>query len=400
MKRTLIDFFDQENLNNCIAHFFAHYDAAYYFYIEKSRNEKTERLFSSLKKFNREKAGVTPVFIPVSDRDYSVPRLLAKLASICEEAGPDSEVDIDLSGGNEFFLASAGAFVGGLKKSPDEGPRICMRKYDVPSGREIIRYPEDSPSGDRGCCCISVADQIFLHGAANLSRGLPLTDRRTTEKLWNSVRWFCRDWNRFCTDRQVISSKKDGGLTVCKEFSDSETEARLLRTAGRLSASGLTGLPYEKTIEEKRYIAFDTCLSRDEARLLFAKSGTLLELVSYYAALESRRFPDVKVGLEVDWDGKVEKKPDDPKNEIDVVMSAGLLPWFMSCKNTAVTTEALNEIGVVSAHYGGKFARKLMATSQVASEGQRKRAEDLGVLLIDGIARMTVPELAERIAGL
>ena len=81
-------------------------------------------------------------------------------------------------------------------------------------------------------------------------------------------------------------------------------------------------------------------------------------------------------------------------------MSDGLLPWFMSCKNTAVTTEALNEIGVVSAHYGGKFARKLMATTQVASEGQRKRAEDMGVMLIDGIARMTVPELAERIAGL
>ena len=41
-----------------------------------------------------------------------------------------------------------------------------------------------------------------------------------------------------------------------------------------------------------------------------------------------------------------------------------------------------------------------MATTQTASEGQRKRAEALNVLLIDGIARMTIPELAARLAGL
>ncbi|MBP5173459.1 MAG: hypothetical protein ILP01_00780 [Clostridia bacterium] len=398
MKRTLIDFFDTENLNNCIAHFFSHYDEAFYFYREQYRDEKTEKVFSSLKKFNISKAGISPVFIPVTEADYSVSWLIARLASICEEAGPDSEYDIDLSGGNELFLASAGIFVGGLK-STDGGPRISMRKYDVPSGREIIRYPDYSPSGDRGCCCISVADQIMLHGAECLSRGLPLTDRRTTEKLWDSVRWICRDWNRFCTDRQTVCSNKDGGLTVCKEYSDSETKARLIRIADRLSASGLTGRPYEKTIEEKKYIAFDTSLSRGEM-LLFEKSGTLLELVSYYAALESRRFPDVKVGLAVDWDGRVDRLPGEPKNEIDVVMSDGLLPWFMSCKNTAVTNEALYEIGVVSSHYGGRFARKLMATTQTASEGQRKRAEALNVLLIDGIARMTIPELAARLAGL
>ena len=79
------------------------------------------------------------------------------------------------------------------------------------------------------------------------------------------------------------------------------------------------------------------------------------------------------------------------RNEIDLILMRENLPILASCKNTVPQNEHLYEIMIMAKHYGGYFATPALFSSGRATESIRKRAKEMGIVLIDGI-RFKTPE--------
>ena len=144
-------------------------------------------------------------------------------------------------------------------------------------------------------------------------------------------------------------------------------------------------------VEGREYRVFSLDVP-EEAHLLYEKGGNLLE---YYCALAVERagvFRDCRVSVSLDWDGDQRKKPVDVRNEVDVMMTYGHIPVFVSCKNTRVENEYLYEIQTMARHYGGRYAKPVIVSNAENLPVVRKRAEEMGELLIDAIHKMTLDE--------
>ena len=73
------------------------------------------------------------------------------------------------------------------------------------------------------------------------------------------------------------------------------------------------------------------------------------------------------------------------------------LPILASCKNTFPQNEFLYEILTVSRHYGGFYSTPALFSSGIASPTVRERAKEMGIVLIDGIRKLSLTELTEKI---
>ncbi|MDO5479224.1 MAG: DUF1887 family CARF protein [Clostridia bacterium] len=152
------------------------------------------------------------------------------------------------------------------------------------------------------------------------------------------------------------------------------------------------------------YVSF--FYKNDSVRRLITKSGNVLELYGYMLIkeimAEDESFADdCDVGVFVDWDGVLSFGAE-TRNEIDIVVMKDFIPVFISCKNGEVYKEALYELDTLARRYGGKYARKIMFASYVSSDEDKKeyiklRAADMGIMLVDGIEKMTREEFKEKL---
>ena len=53
----------------------------------------------------------------------------------------------------------------------------------------------------------------------------------------------------------------------------------------------------------------------------------------------------------------------DVRHEVDVVVTHGHIPVFISCKNTRLENEHLYEIATMTRHYGGRYARAAIVSN-------------------------------------
>lgn len=74
--------------------------------------------------------------------------------------------------------------------------------------------------------------------------------------------------------------------------------------------------------------------------------GSVLELYTYKACLDSGIFHDVISSAVVRWDDVVGHSS--VSNEIDVMAARGVIPLFLSCKACDIKTEALNELATLA----------------------------------------------------
>ena len=95
---------------------------------------------------------------------------------------------------------------------------------------------------------------------------------------------------------------------------------------------------------------------------------------------------DCKVGVHLDWDGVIHEKPgEDVLNEIDVLSLKGYIPTFISCKSGRMDSHqslhALYELDTVARRFGGKYAKKVLVTSEKLRPMYVERAEEMGIVL-------------------
>ena len=109
--------------------------------------------------------------------------------------------------------------------------------------------------------------------------------------------------------------------------------------------------------------------------------GSVLELYTYKACIDTGIFNDVISSAVVRWDdvlghGSV-------SNEIDVMAARGVIPLFISCKACDIKTEALNELAILRDRFGGKGAKAAIVTTEPCNAAARHRAAQLGIAVID-----------------
>ena len=108
----------------------------------------------------------------------------------------------------------------------------------------------------------------------------------------------------------------------------------------------------------------------------------MLELQVWRACRAAGCFDDVVLSAVVNWQNE-QIKSDSVTNEIDVMAVQGIRPVLISCKTCE---EALNELTILRARFGGKFSRSILATSGMTAKTRapvRARAAKLGIELID-----------------
>ena len=122
--------------------------------------------------------------------------------------------------------------------------------------------------------------------------------------------------------------------------------------------------------------------------------GSVLELYSYKACIDSGIFGDVISSAVVRWDdilghGSV-------SNEIDVMATCGVVPLFISCKTSDIKTEALNELAILRDRFGGKGAKAAIITTEFCNAAARHRAAQLEIAVID-LEELKADQLSDRL---
>lgn len=136
-----------------------------------------------------------------------------------------------------------------------------------------------------------------------------------------------------------------------------------------------------ETESNKERISF--WITDEYSREMLITTGSWLEAFLYSIAKRSAIFSEVHQGLKIDWDGK--ETMYNVINEIDLVLMKNEVPIFVSCKMRDVTTPAVNELEVYTEEFAGKYAQKVIATTDRMTENcsMYHRCRELGIKIID-----------------
>ena len=132
-KRILIEFFDEENLNNCVSQMHYNYDKVYCLRSESQKSiYEIELTFNALKVFNTEKLNLEYRFVDV--KNDSTAEITERISEIVND---EDSFDIDITGGPEPFSYAAGVFV--REKKPGN---VRVHRFDFDKRVFRVMYPD------------------------------------------------------------------------------------------------------------------------------------------------------------------------------------------------------------------------------------------------------------------
>ena len=141
------------------------------------------------------------------------------------------------------------------------------------------------------------------------------------------------------------------------------------------------GLICDLDLEQEKQVRF--AFANEEACFFLRDIGSVLELYTYQACINTGIFQDVRLSAVVNWEGgKINSKS--VTNELDVVAVRGVMPIFISCKTSEIKTEALNELAILRDRFGSTVSRAIIVSSAgTVRSVTRHRAFELGIEVID-----------------
>ena len=387
--RTLVEFYDSEYLENVVALLCGDYTAVTYVYFRHA-NEPDLADRQRLLAFIQERFGFAPRFLEIPETSMD-----AALTSFRRLAA-ESPCDFDITGGSSLFIAAAGALLAELGRE-----RVWIHEYDVPAGRRKFCFPVDAHNDtQRGPNPLTVSEVMALRGVRMLDSETPIRYAMNTElrgeiiRLWEAVRSQLRAWNSFSVLPAEYTQTWSGLLVEkrmdSRQYSgmqpllDNLSRAKILSDRNTWVKGGQTFLSFRLNVP-------------DAAFVLYQKGGNLLELLTCLAVEDSGRFHDCCTGVKLDWDDRGARGYVDPFNELDVVMTKGHIPYFVSCKNTAVENDYLYEIMTMTRHFGGAYAVPVLVSSAENGSALHVRAEEMGIVLLDGVGGLTAAQFTKKL---
>lgn len=396
MSNVLIEFFDQDYLENIIASFDGNFDKVIFFY-ESQNGELVKESSEFLKSFLKQRKNMSVEFREIEPFDYS-----SVISAFNQLPLENTNYVFDTTGGSNYFIAVAGYYVAHFSHENeiriyDINKQIC---YSSKKGQEsrAVTLPE-----------LKVDEVIEIHNASIIKEQGRLIryniydeDLNEVEKLWKVASRNTAQWNRFMQCARIMepSGTLDGKNVI--KINDTVLNNDLTRynaVLKRLTDNGfITSAQIMPSLRKRgtKEITYDLFIP-DNISYLFKKAGNLLELYTYAAIKKCGCFNDVATGIALDWDTEKNKSNDETTNEIDVIATAGCIPIVISCKNTNIVKEYLYELETVANHYCGKYSRKVIVTSVKTPSAIRNRANDMGITVIDNLAEIGFKRFQEKL---
>jgi len=396
-QKILIEFFDLDYLDNIIAPMCGKYDRV--IYIRRNDPENIQRRSRNAHtRFLQKRTKVVPEYKIVEPYDYQ------RMTEVLEEITDDkNRFTFDITGGTNLFIAGAGDFTA---THPEVKSEIIF--YDLKTG--LMSSSNSQKTNIRFTLPnLRVEDVVTIHNADLMPQqdGLIRCKEQDPKlnleivRIWNIVKTKPKEWNKFSVINRTIDREETrlpGGRYVKNSYC-SVTEYDLQNDHTEIvdmliSERILTD--YSKHSDSVSYhLNIPEC-----AEVLFKKGGNILERYSCLAAVNCGIFTDVTTGVLLDWDGVKDTSLRNTSNEADLLCVSYCIPFFISCKNTAVTNEHLYELDALARHYCGKYAVKVIISTVKASVSVSSRAEDMDIKLIDNVQQLSPQDLEKKLAAL
>ncbi|MBQ8762727.1 MAG: DUF1887 family protein [Clostridia bacterium] len=384
---------------------------------EKKPMKKQESVY--LRFANAHGVDVEFGFKPINKN--SVEQIVSALTEIVET---EENCAFDLTGGEDLVLVAMGIV---FEKYRSTG-KIQMHRFNVRTGT-VYDCDSDGVLPDTEPPKLTVKDNIMLYGGTVVSYN---GNKGTYEWVFDDdfesdlkTMWdICKKnpglWNSQIGTFSCISE------TCTKAMSQLEVSANKAHIEEVMNSqkhkyvwvSGLVknfcryGL-IENLADDDDTVSF--AFKNEQVKLCLTKEGTLLELMVLLhakAAKEkdgSARYDDAVNGVYIDWDSTIHdisEEEKDTENEIDVVLTKGLVPVFISCKNGYVDETELYKLNTVSEKFGGPYAQKVLVASYFGKnsiEGHKyfvQRAKDMKIQLIENVHELSEEEFAKKIKNI
>ena len=204
------------------------------------------------------------------------------------------------------------------------------------------------------------------------------------ETIWKVFRKHIDSWNQFSEFfRNNFHPNED--LKISEE--SATIDAALKKAGNKLKDDS----EFHHIMNEMIQYGLITDYSRENNRYTFKlkdefvkdciwDSGSILEMYMYL--LMKNKSDSCKVAVHLDWDGVIHKYYGfDVVNEVDVLSIKGNIPTFVSCKTGVPGKEALYELDTVAKRFGGKYARKVIATTRDMLEVDELRAREMNITI-------------------
>ena len=318
-------------------------------------------------------------------------KLMSVVEAFAEIIAQDDECLFDLTGGDELYLVAAGMV---FERYPE---KVKLHRFNVNNGK-LSDSDADGQTLTTEPAQISVEENVKIYGG----RVIYDDEKPKTTHKWDFNADFIEDIKKIWSVCRVNAGLWNLVFTTSVRANDlqiTELKESLSLEESLLTSGGVYAI--FKNLENHRIIKdFKVCERTIEfeyknlqVKQCLGMAGRILELFITVLAMEIKEKSkagvcDILTGVYIDWDGIVNSGDDGVGNEIDVMMMKGLKPIFISCKNGDVEAQELYKLETVAERFGGKYAKKVLAVSDVSkvnSKGVIKRAEEMGITVIDVI---------------
>lgn len=404
---TIIEFFDTNHVENVVSALTCNPDKVI---LIGNNTKRIDRYIKIYKKITEDR-GLKTEFFSRSVNKNSLEDIIETLTEIVEE---NDDCIFDLEGGEELLLVGAGYVAG---KYSD---RVRLHSFNIRSNTMI------------DCDSDGEINQVFpiemtIEENVRIYAGQVIRDQEGFEKwdysddfksdvfiLWEICKGNPKEWNKFCSCLSEEINATIGHSFVLDRMTAGTTWNAL---AARIDHSILKRLNNVEIIRNLRIgsdgIHFD--FKDEQIKRCLLKCGQVLELyITFIAKALTDRigkpvYNDVQCGVLLDWDN-----PDinndkynsyTTTNEIDIMLMKGIVPVFVSCKNGVTDIGELYKLNTVAERFGGKYARKILLISDhhnstYTPEHVLARAEDMNIIVVPDVAKLSYEELEDKIRNL
>lgn len=321
---------------------------------------------------------------------YSAGDVERALEAVIESCG---ECVMDITGGTDAALFACGA-INARKGTP---------AFTYSRKANCFYSIHEAPFGAQKPCelKLSVEDGFIMAGGA-VKQGR--VDNAVLGKylgffkpFFDVFLRFKREWISIVTYMQRASAPVNGEISceVDAPYSVKGDRGMVQCNEQALEALRRMGFIRQLSIESGRRVQFRF---RDlQVRAWLRDIGSVLETYVYKTCLDARVFDDVATSVVVDWEGDL--KQSNVTNELDVMATKGVVPFFISCKTGEIKTEAINELAVLRDRFGSGLARAAIVSASKCQHINRHRANELDISVID-IEDLKCGHLEERLKAL
>ena len=384
--KTLIELYDERAIENILApDMFRPERIVYLCPAELSQDRKRQEKMRAF--FHRR--GWDPELVFMESSLFKADRILRQLQAIYEKY-PDCAVDV--TGGSDAALFAAGMFSCKTGTPAFTYSRKQNRFYDI-SGAVFA---------DNVTCTLSYSvEEFFLMAGGTLLPGR--VDNAILSKyladfdpFFECFLRFRRDWTDIISYIQRVSPSEYGqepSLYIQGNYTVKGDHGSR-NTVNEDALRELVRIGFIKDLKIVRGESVSFRFLDSNVRTWLRDVGSVLELYSYKACIDSGIFNDVISSAVVRWDevlghGSV-------SNEVDVMAARGVIPLFISCKACDIKTEALNELAILRDRFGGKGAKAAIVTTEPCNAAARHRAAQLGIAVID-LEELKSGQMAQRL---